>query len=379
MGSSTFDGLNMLSSLDDEGSSEDGNDFEMNSIKSKIRRSWRPLDGKGPARFVSQVEYERLSRDVPKQASQGHPAVSFQDHTSVSSITMHSQWLVEAYKKVYNLPVLSRRNFDASTIEEMSPYPGLYLYIDDIGREIALLNNNEAVRDYKALEFVLKEATQQIWPVGRITVNSRSDAVSYDQLWHMFIPGHLVVCHDELENRNLLMLAKVKVKSGYMSLYAWQLGWDHLHHCFERKMIKFHIATFHVWKKMTSLVIYPLTALPEDERDELLSELRTRGRKWAQVVTGPALCCFYQGLSSFAYTEDPLALDNDDDSLEVIQTISLVSISLPCTRFYTTANVTLGLRKSHHRQISVWSRYFCSTSTQSSCLNTGRFGRQKRI
>lgn len=217
---------------------------------------------------------------------------------------------------------------ERSALEERWPYPNLYRYIDRIGEEIALLDEEEAVEDFRALKFVSREATIDIWPVDRGV--PKGDMVSYDQIWQIFTPGSVVVCRDDLECLWVLMLAKAQFKRWHMSLYAWQMGWDNVHQTFKRQMLKFHISNFHERRKLTSLTVYPLETLLKQERDELLSELRERGRKWTQLVSGPSLCFFYSGLSRFTYIEDPLARMDEDDSFQVQETISPVSKQLIC-------------------------------------------------
>jgi hypothetical protein len=297
-------------------------------IKARINRSWK--DQNGFKSWVTQAEYEKLTRVAPKPAinkeeEKPQPAVTLDTYNTMMSITLHSPWLVKAYKKVYDRLILSKS--EESTISEMIPFPSFLFYLDKIDKEIASLpvgkDNEDATRDFNALKFVLGEATgDNVSSVS--TIDLMGDSVYYDQIWGTFLPGTLVVCQDELGSRSVLMLAKVKVKKGHSNLYTWILGWDSVCHKFKRQRLKFVVHKFQERKKLTSLVVYPLNALPESERNELLLKRQEQGRKWAQLVSGPPSCFFYKHLSYFTSTADPLTATNSDDSLELGDTIQSV-------------------------------------------------------
>ncbi|TGO06808.1 hypothetical protein BTUL_0494g00020 [Botrytis tulipae] len=315
-----------------ESSAEDNDYLDVVAIKARITRSWRSVYS-GGVTFVSQAEYERLMLFSPmlatkKEEEKPKHAVTLDTHASRTTITLLSPWLVDAYKKVYDRPILSKTELERSTVEEIHPFPSLLFYLNKIGKEIAGLGNEakEATRDFDALKFVLREATEE----DALSEDNASDvdildpmgdSIYYDQIWHIFIPGSLVVCHDKLGSRSVLMLAKVKIKASYTNLHTWQLGWDNLHQNFKRYLLKFRIGRFHEKEKINSLVVYPIEALPEKERDELLSKLRERGRKWARLVSGPPSCFFYKHLSSFTDTENPLAAIKENSSTDVVETI----------------------------------------------------------
>jgi hypothetical protein len=85
-----------------------------------------------------------------------------------------------------------------------------------------------------------------------------------------------------------------------------------MHQMFERQIFHFEIYKFLDRMKAASFALYPLDALPEHERDELLSECQVQGRKWAQLVSGPSSCFFHRGLSKFIYTEHLLIRTGGD-------------------------------------------------------------------
>ncbi|PTB46009.1 hypothetical protein M441DRAFT_207825 [Trichoderma asperellum CBS 433.97] len=121
----------------------------------------------------------------------------------INMIEIRSKYLLDAIKKVNKHPPLQPTK---DYFTEQAPYPTLFHHMDDVKREIAQMNSEEADDHLKILHSAI-DYIDPIWNERR-EENFTNDLVSYGMIWKLFRPGDLVLRKDDIGNLWLFVLIK---------------------------------------------------------------------------------------------------------------------------------------------------------------------------
>lgn len=181
--------------------------------------------------------------------------------------------------------------------------------MDDIKREINQLSNQEADDHLKRLLDVIGDI-DSIWDEAR-KENFRNGLVSYKMIWKLFRPGDLVLREDEIGNLWLFVLIQATYSSivprnshtwvgeekKEANFKTWSLRWNEANGCLERKTTFFRCTKFSGQQPIKTLPVYPIRYQEDIKGENTEQFLAKRGRKWWELIAGPAICQQHSGLA----------------------------------------------------------------------------------
>ncbi|KAL6909247.1 hypothetical protein GGI43DRAFT_172227 [Trichoderma evansii] len=229
------------------------------------------------------------------------------------TIGIRSKYLLDAIETVNKHPPLQPVT-DCFT--EQEPYPTLFYYMDDVEREIAQMNSEDATDDLR----VLHKAIDYIYPVWNEARKEKltDNMVSHSTIWKYFRPGDLVLRKDDIGNLWLFVLIQATYyrdptryqveKKERVTFETWFLTWSAVDGCLIRKYAAFVCPEFSGQMHIKSLPVYPIGDQKEIHGENIEKVLAERGRKWWNLISTPSICQNHCGL---AYAKSVPSLDGE--------------------------------------------------------------------
>ncbi|PNP38116.1 hypothetical protein TGAMA5MH_09980 [Trichoderma gamsii] len=130
-------------------------------------------------------------------------------------------------------------------------------------------------------------------------------------IWKLFRPGDLVLREDEIGNLWLFVLIQATYSSivprnshtwvgeekKEANFKTWSLRWNEANGCLERKTTFFRCTKFSGQQPIKTLPVYPIRYQEDIKGENTEQFLAKRGRKWWELIAGPAICQQHSGLA----------------------------------------------------------------------------------
>ncbi|MCJ1474957.1 hypothetical protein MMC13_003617 [Lambiella insularis] len=207
--------------------------------------------------------------------------------------------------------------FRQGSIEMVAPFSPLYHYFHEMKARVSSEDSSpELLEHFEIIErFIGQNLSKRYQEIRDSLTTDKS--ISFDDLWALYKPGDYVVIKDGLHQKLALVFTDIELKKHnrnneiqrpfpYYTIMAWCVVWIPSEKLFQRRSWKLKVARYPGKRRVLSLPVYPLHAVPEAERGKLLAHLRDRGERWRTLISGPALCFMHTGpaFKSIARDED---------------------------------------------------------------------------
>lgn len=175
-------------------------------------------------------------------------------------------------------------NLIACPIIIKQPYHALFHYRSEI--RLFAADPDRTVEEKKHLDLLTTFMDNNLYRIEReYDQFAPNRLTTFQLLWTLFRPETIVIVQTS-HFKECYRVDQVgdDIKNGELVFKVSTWSWDYNGSSFGPTKSKHYIQEFQGVRSITGLNVYPLWALPENEREELENQLKTRGRKWRDFV-----------------------------------------------------------------------------------------------